>query len=109
MRFTRYAAAAVFTIATSIASVSAYADCGDLSQDNPITDALVSSLRQQASMAEANAAMALNPAVRQRWQATAQSLNAQADAAERRAQAIGRVAEQACKVLTPSDGDDDDN
>ena len=85
-------------------------DCSDVG-DNSINDALVANLQQQAAAAEQRAAMAGNPRDRARWEATARSLEMQAQSAQSRQQALGGAARRACEALLNkgnSNTDDDD-
>lgn len=77
---------------------SSKADCQNI-QNNSINDAMVSSLQQQAAQAEERAAMSTNPSERARWEATARSIEMQAQAAQSRQQAIAGAAQQLCDQM----------
>lgn len=95
---------ASMTLAISHGAMAA--DCSDAG-NNAISDASVANLQQMEAVAEARAASAKTSAERQRWEDTARSFAAQAQAMQTRNSAIASLASKACDALLNSDDGDD--
>lgn len=101
---------AALLIGTTTFSAHSFAQGCDQAGQNSINDSMVANLQQQAANAQQRAAMSVNPNDRARWQAVANSLDMQAQAAQSRQAALSDAAQSICNTLQQNqDNNNDDN
>lgn len=88
--------------------VGAIAICGIIGSRpalaDPMTDAQISNLQQEAAMADQKASMARNPAQQQRWENTAQSFRDRAAALQTQEDSVNNTEQQIQNTLNQGNG-----